>query len=308
MRIRRFMLDGEVARTAAAWAGDRTFCQPEFAELWRAKGGRPVAWVAREGDAPLAILPGVEFGHAPLVRFQSMPDGGYGGVLRSANVPPRPDVDRELVRAVARAGYLKAFIVDFYGSLAAFPGFRPSAARTTLVDLDSPSWIPQDRKLVSQARKAEREGIRVETLDWSRHGPAFLELVRITERRHGRRRPFYPDGFYRALAELAARSERIEWVMCEHDGRPACSHIYLRERQTLQGWQILYDKDFSFLKPNQYIRLTMCRAMAARGCRHLNLGGSPADAPGLTYFKRRWGGQPRTYPIYTRRSLLGRIL
>ena len=34
--------------------------------------------------------------------------------------------------------------------------------RTTLVDISRPGWTPPDAKLLSQIRKAEREGIRVE--------------------------------------------------------------------------------------------------------------------------------------------------
>ena len=99
---------------------------------------------------------------------------------------------------------------------------------------------------------------------------------------------------------------QIHWAWCAHEGRGACSHIYVVERGMLQGWQIYFDKTFSFLKPNQFIRYTVCREMADRGIRHLNLGGSPENAPGLDYFKKRWGGQTWSYRGLVRQRWLGR--
>lgn len=101
---------------------------------------------------------------------------------------------------------------------------------------------------------------------------------------------------------------RVHWLWCEHQGRPACSHIYFSERNVLQGWQIAFDKSFSFLKPNQYIRFTMCRRMAARGITRLNLGATPEGADGLLYYKRRWGGRPLRYRTLVLERKLARLL
>jgi hypothetical protein len=302
-------MTGEIVDLVAAWAGERTFCQPCFAELWRAKGGRPVAWIAHRNGEPVAALPGVEFGRAPYRRFQSMPDGGYGGVLWSPTTAPddQAAAAMDLASAVARAGYAKAYIFDFYSSLEEAAGFCRGDAATTLVDIAGPGWNPPDRKLVAQSRKAEREGIQVTTFDWGVHAESFLALVRLTARRHGRRRPFYGERFYRRLAQLARENDRVHWLMCEHNGRPACSHIYLLEDGVLQSWQMVYDKTFSFLKPNQYICLWMCRRMARAGIVRLNLGGSPDDAFSLRSYKNRWGGGPVVYRVWERRWGLGRL-
>jgi hypothetical protein len=309
LRVRRAEMTGDVAALVGGWAGRRTFCQPGFADLWREKGGRPVVWMAEHGGEPLAVLPGVEFGRRPFLRFQSMPDGGYGGVLWSSDVAAadRANVVDELLAAVVRAGYVKTFICDFYHSLAGADGFRQTLAATRLVDITSPVWEPPDRKLLAQVHKAEREGIRVVDFDWPIHAEGFLALVRLTEHRHGRRRPFYGDGFYRRLADYARTGGRVRWLMCEHDGRPACSHIYLLEDDMLQGWQFVFDKAFSFLKPNQYMELWMCQHMVEAGIQRLNLGGSPQDAYGLRAFKDRWGGSAVAYPVWVRRSGLGRL-
>ena len=52
----------------------------------------------------------------------------------------------------------------------------------------------------------------------------------------------------------------------------------------------------------------MCREMAKLGVTRLNLGGSPENAPGLTYYKKRWGGQRCLYSGYVLKRGLGKLL
>jgi hypothetical protein len=298
------------ALPAGAWerlAGGSFFASRGFLELWRARGGRPVAWLAELNGAPAAIVPGVEYGLGPLVRFASMPEGCYGGVFADPALQgERPAVADALLDAIARRRYAKSWIFDFYAATPGRPAFTSTRVETLLADISDPDWAPADRKLQAQIRKAHREGIRVERFDWSRHGPGFLALVRGTARHHGVR-PRYPARLYRALARLAERDERVRWVHCEHDGRPASSHIYFLERDALQAWQSHFDRAFSFLKPNQYIRFTQCREAAARGARWLNLGSTPAGAAGIAYYKARWGGRRVRFATWTRLEGFGAL-
>ena len=298
------------ALPAVVWerlAGGSFFASPGFLELWRTRGGRPVVWLAELNGAPAAMVPGVEYGLGPLVRFASMPEGCYGGVFADpALAGERPAVAHALLDAVARRHYAKSWVFDFYAAAAGHPAFSSTRVETLLADISDPNWAPADRKLQAQIRKAQREGIRVERFDWSRHGPGFLSLVRGTARHHGVR-PRYPARLYRALARLAERDPCVRWVHCEHDGRPAASHIYFVERGSLQAWQSHFDRAFSFLKPNQYIRFTQCREAAARGARWLNLGSTPAGAAGIAYYKARWGGQRVHFATWTRLEGLGAL-
>jgi CelD/BcsL family acetyltransferase involved in cellulose biosynthesis len=288
---------------------DRIFTSTGWAFLWRQAGGTPVVWVVGDGGDPLAILPGVEFGRSRAARFFSMPDGCYGGILPREDLGELPpDLRHLLLEAVADHGYLRAWIFDYYesvdGDLSRWEGFSQG---TTLVDISDPRWEPPDRKLVSQIKKAEREGISIREFDWPRDHEKFLSLMRTTERRHGRR-PRLAAEFYESLAALSRSEDRVFWKWCEWQGKPACSHIYVVENRVLQGWRIDFDKDFSFLKPNQYIRFHTCREMSRRGIRKLNLGGSPENAPGLRYYKRRWGGETVRYRGLRCESRWGRWL
>lgn len=295
MRIARRPLDEVPAETLEHWSGGAFFLSPGFADLWRVRGGRPVAWTLEADGALAAVLPGVEYGRGPLTSFLSMPDGCYGGVVSDpAADGERPRFASALLAAVARRPYARAWVFDFHGSLPASAPGRRSALETTVIDIAEPGWAPPDRKLQSQVRKAVREGIAVERFEWARHGERFLGLARATAARHATT-PRYPEDFYRRLAALAVRDPRVVWRWCERDGRPACAHIYFVERGALQAWQTYFDKAFSFLKPNPFIRVDTCRRMAASGVRTLNLGSTPAHAGGLAYYKRRWGGTPVRY-------------
>lgn len=308
MEVRRLTLDEFGDARLAGYARDRVFVSPGWARLWEARGGRAVVWMAGDGGEPAAVLPGVEFGRGAWTRFFSMPDGCYGGVLyRDPTEEGRGRHQRELLETMAAHGYMRAWVFDFHGSIdRPTEACEPFPQNTTLVDISDPGWQPPDRKLVSQIRKARREGIRVRSLDWERDGDRFLRLMRDTERRHGSE-PRLGPAFFERLARLSGTDQRVLWKWCERDGRAACSHIYVVEQRVLQGWRIDFDKAFSFLKPNQFIRFHTCREMARVGVRRLNLGGSPEQAPGLRYFKRRWGGEPVRYRGYRLENAWGRL-
>ena len=308
MRVERRPLGEVPADEYARLVGGSFFASPGFPGLWRALGGRPVAWTVEAEGALAAVLPGVEFGRGPLARFASMPDGCYGGLF----VDPALERERETLARVLFAGlagrhYAKAFVFDFHGLVPCGPGFDAMRCETALVDISDPGWMPADRKLRAQIRKAQREGLRLEPFDWDRHHAGFLALTALTARGHGLR-PRYTAAFFEALAGLARRDARVRWVWCQHDGRPVCSHIYFEQGGILQAWQSCFDRDFSYLKPNQFVRFSVCREMAGRGVGWLNLGSTPEGSPGLAYFKARWGGRRVAYHGYVRREGLGLLV
>ena len=289
-------------------AGDSFFASPGFLALWTAHGGRPGAWLAEDGGRPFAMLPGVEYGAGPIARFASVPDDCYGGLrLDPAAEPDRAAVAAALLAGVRRRRYAKVWVFDFHGTLPAAPaGFATVTAETRLVDISAPDWAPADPALLAQARHAARAGLRLERFDWDRHAGGFLALVRRTAAQQGRR-PRHAQAFYRALAALAGRDDRVWWRWCEHDGRPVASHIYFIECGVLQAWQSHHDRAFAALHPNPYIRLALCRELAARGVGRLNIGATPAGADGLAAYKARWGGSLVRYPAYVRVGPLGRL-
>jgi hypothetical protein len=305
MRVARLALSEIPPAEYDALVSESFFASRGFLEVWRAMGGRPVAWVVEAGGSIAALLPGVEYGIGPVLRFASLPDGCYGGLF----VHPDCLLDREristlLLDGISRRGYAKCHIYDYAGHVLEHKAFAPEPSETLLVDIGHPDWMPCDKNLRTEIRRAAREGIRVEPFDWARHETGFLSLVRATAERHGEK-PRYRARLYQRLAALAERDPRIRWRWCEHGGRPVASQIYFIERGTLMAWQECFDKAFAFLKPNQYIRWTVCREVASEGVRWLNLGATPLHAGGVRFYKERWGGERTRFLTQTRWDGLG---
>lgn len=275
-----------------------------LAVLWRTLGGREVFWCASTGDKINAVLTSVEFGKKPVKRLQAMPDGLYARpVFWDDNIDAATAA--AFLAAIANSGYAKVIVNDYYDMFGGATGYTANEEETTVVDISNPEWQPPDPKIQSEIRKAEREGVTATPFDGERDMTAFLDLMQRTEGRHGRD-PKYPAAFWQGLAELARTDQRIRWVNVAHEGRLAASHVYFVEGDMLLHWQSYFDKEFSFLKPNQYLMFTMARQAAAQEVTTLNQGASPPEAEGLVDYKLKWGGQERRYRCWLRRAGLGR--
>ncbi len=283
------------------------FTSVGFARLWNDARGKDVYWAAQENERTLAVLPGVEFGRGRLGRFQAMPDGCYGRIVFVEPIPDRRAIYAGVAEALKKAGYARVHLYDYYRQFdPASSGFNRRRCRTGLVDISSPDWQPPDKKLLSEIRKAEREGVKVVGFDAEKHFDAFIALMHRTETRHGRK-PKYAPAFFRALAALARLDSRVRWVVVEHQGRLAASHIYFVDGEMALNWQVYFDKAFSFLKPNQFIMFTVARELAGVGVRQLNQGASPSDAEGLGVYKQKWGSEEYDYDCLELTSWLGRL-
>ena len=284
------------------------FASSRFARLWLSDRGHDVYWLVESDNSPLAVMTAVEFGARPVRRLQAMPDGLYCHVLpfpgSEAGVSSSASI---IFEAVASENYSKIFVQDFHREFEEPQGFEVTQCETNLVDIADPEWEPPDAKIRSEIRKAGREGIQVIPFDPGKHFDSFISLMEQTERRHDNA-PRYSPAFFAALAELSRSDERIYWAHVEVDGRAAASHIYLIDGDMALNWQVYFDKEFSWLKPNQYILYDTAKKCRERGIRTINLGASPGDAEGLAVYKEKWGGITYKYPCYHRTSLIGKLL
>jgi len=308
MKASRYLSTKLPAAAHACLTGVSLFASLPFAAVWETLGGRPVVWVVEDGGEIAAVLPGVEFGRGPLRRFAAMPDGLYARLL----IPPRfydrlPEVSAVLWEAMIKERYTKLFVYDFHHRLEPDARLKEITLTTSLVDIDREDWEPPDRKLRTEIRKAEREGIVLQSMDWERHGESFLALMRATEAMHDREAKYSPE-FFARLAELSLTDARVQWLWCEHEGRAAASQIYFVEDDMLLGWQMYYDRQFSHLKANQFLIQRMCREAYRHGVRRLNLGGTPEAATGTDFFKQRWGGYTYEYTGYELKQGIGRLV
>lgn len=307
MNVSRHTRDGLSQPVRAALSRHSLYASPDFAALWEAKGGQPVFWTFSKEDRIVAVLPGVEFGSRPLARFQSMPDGLPARIVFiDCDHSEQTEITSSLLKAIQRHGYAKVFITDFYHEYEIHTDFKELEQATALVDISAESWQPPDKTLVSEIRKAEREGVVVQSFETSRHLAPFISLLRATEQRLGVT-PRYPDPFYAALGSLSETDSRVTWTIVEWESQAVASHIYLLDGDTALYWVACLDKEFSFLKANQFMLFSQARRFAEEGIVRLNLGQTPPEAESLAAFKEKWGGTPYAYPCYTSQSLLGRI-
>ncbi len=307
MQVRTHVIDDLPPHLATTLNDQSLLGSISFAALWNEMGGSAIYWVLYDDDRPLAILPSVRFGRGVLARLQAMPDGLYSRIVCLDKSVDGASAGRQLIEAIASSGFAKVYINDFSRQLSEVSGFESLSCRTNIVKLNTETWLPPDKKLQSEIRKAQREDVPVDEFSLDRHFDSFLDLMRRTESRHGRR-PKYSPAFYERLAVLAQRDRRVRWLVCEKDGKLAASHIYLVEGDMLLNWQVFFDKQFSPLKPNQLITYSIACELSAQGITRLNLGASPGDAETLAYYKDKWGGETYSYPCWSHRSWIGRLM
>ncbi len=288
-------------------AGNYFFSSPSFAKLWNSMHGRPVCWLAEERGSVLAVLPGVEFGRGSLRRFQAMPNGCYGRILFAVGEASRQsEIAASMVGRIIAERYVKAFITDFHKTILNSGGFEIEEYTVFMVDISSMDWEPPDSKLRQQIHKAQREGLQMEQFEASRHMNDFMNLVGLHEKRRNTKSR-YNRNFFEALAELSVRDERVQWVWCEHEGRPAASSIFFREGDSIIHWQMYYDEGLSYLQATKLIPYQIAKEARKLGITNLNLGASPPEAEGAEFYKSKWGGEPYVYNCYFHKNLLGKL-
>ena len=278
-----------------------------FANIWQTKGGRAVSWIAEHENEIVAILPGVEFGSKPLVRFMAMPNGCYGSLIFS-DIPEelKSESGKAILDSIIKRKYIKTYLFDYYKTLPEDNNFTIEKCQTTLVDISNPEWEPPDKKLRQQIRKGGG-GIAPLIFNPNNHFEGFMNLVRKTENRIGVKSKYSPE-FFKALAELALKDNRIWWYWCEHEGNPVSSNIFFLEQDNILHWQSYIDEEYSFLQPNKFIPYHAAKKASEMGIKYLNLGASPDNAKGVAFYKNKWGGEPCFYNCFVLKRGVGKIL
>jgi Acetyltransferase (GNAT) domain len=294
------------AEIAEAIGGQSLLASTPFSNVWETLGGRIVYWVAEENGSIAAVLTGAEFGCVPFLRFQAMTDGLPSTLYFANDNCDKAHLASQLLDGVSQQSYIKSFVTDFDNSLPPHSTFQRRQLCTHIGDITNPAYEPSDKTLMSEIRKAERDKTSIEQFEWSKHGSRFIDLVTLSETRHGRL-PKYPARFFEQLAIVSENDNRIIWTWCEHDGTPVASHIYFIFGSQAVNWQIYYDKEFSALKANQLTTWTAIANLRGRGVAHLNLGASPDTAEGLVAYKSKWNAVEYPYSILEKKTWLGKL-
>lgn len=278
-----------------------------FAKIWQTKGGKAVSWIAEHENKIIALLPGVEFGSRPIVRFMAMPNSCYGSLIFS-NVPEefKSESGKAILDGIIEKKYIKTYLFDYYKTFPENNNFNTEKCQTTLIDISDPEWEPPDKKLRQQIRKGGGS-IAPSIFSIKDHFDGFMNLVKKTENRIGIKSK-YTSEFFKALAELAKKDNRIWWYWCEHENNPVSSNIFFIEQDNILHWQSYIDEEYSFLQPNKFIPYYAAKKASEMGIKYLNLGASPDNVDGVAFYKSKWGGKPYSYNCLVLKRGVGKIL
>jgi hypothetical protein len=288
--------------------GHSIFSSPEFASLWRTMGGRDVFLVLEESGAIKAGMAGVVFGGRFARRFQSMPDGTFGGPYFSD--ADDAAVRRQFMTMVHRWLISQKIIrADIHRPRCEIESdvFERRETTTQTVALEGKTYQPPSSKVREHIRSARRRGGRLAIMDDERRLDEFYSLVLATEKRHGES-PRYPIGFFRELLNISPSDSRILWLMVLSDNRMIGSRICFIENFELLTWQYYSDKRYSHLKPGYILLDHIFNYALEHGIRTVNLGWTPPGVPALADYKERWGGRTEVFPYHTYLSRLGRLI
>jgi CelD/BcsL family acetyltransferase involved in cellulose biosynthesis len=277
----------------------------EWAGLWPAAFPffRTVFAVASQGGRYLAGMPAVVRGRFPLARIYSMPMGTYGGLLSRPGLEGRTED-----RFAGLMGALRALrpclteVVDFEGRHAflAKDGCVPRQARTHLVDLKAHQRLSK-QKTKRGAVQSSKRGVVVRDMVDEADLARCHRLLAERDRGFGQAIK-YPSAFFQKLWRDLAPLGRARIGLATIDSRIIGFTTDLAYGDTVTYWDGATMPEHRGLRPaDALIRATIGWGLG-KGCRWLNLGGSPPGADGLVRFKENWGGQERSYPVYTKQA------
>lgn len=167
-----------------------------------------------------------------------------------------------------------------------------------VLDLRGPEDRVFDRLHPSSARRAirraQREGLTVETGDSEEFLASFYGLLRRTRRRHGL--PPQPIEWFHNLA--ACLPGRLAIHVARAGGRPVAAILTLSFRNTVVYKYGGSDERFHKLGAVPFLFWRVIQDARARGFDRLDLGRSDLDQPGLIAFKEHHGAERSAMTYY----------
>ena len=287
-----------------------------WSDVWvdaLAPRGTAVFLCGFDGRSLVAGLPAVITRRLGIRSFYSMPNGTYGGAVFASGIDDnaRQEFRDGLAAYLRQARFDRVEIADFYGALTDWPDspLGKSSAATHMIDLkDGVAYRPPDKKIMGHLHAGQKSGGEIVRVTDEMGLDPFYRLYRMTEGRHGRKRPRYTRRFFACLLRRMADNPALYWTAVLLDGEMIGSQINFIQGKTLFNWQTVFDYEMRQHKPNHLLLEDAIRVGMARGVGRVNLGASPPEADGLIDYKERWGGIRHEYNILSYRSLRHRLL
>jgi CelD/BcsL family acetyltransferase involved in cellulose biosynthesis len=266
-----------------------------------------------ENGALVAGIPAIISKRYGFRSFYAMPYGTYGDVLFEPDLPKekRGDFYRFLVDYLESHRFSRISITNFNGALNGLtsPLLKKERYFTHIISLNGhEEHNPPDKKVNGHIRSGQRAETEIIRLTRHEQIDDFYALYKMTEQRHGSRKPLYSRRFFRAILENLRDSDTLYWTCLISEGAMIGSCINFIYNGSLFNWQTVSDYESRHLKPNHVLLADAIRRGEENGVKRVNLGASPPQAKGLINYKERWGGVRVNYNCYSYKSKLRRLI
>lgn len=260
--------------------------------------------VARDGVEIAGFLPYFVLEKWPTKRLWSLPFGTYGGPVARES-----DVDQLLIdhfMDLRRArGVLEVGLVDYFRK--SNQADATSAETTHVLRLDAnfeTVWGTRfEKSKRRQARKAEREGIRIQQATSLEEVDLYYDIYERRSR-EWRQRIRYPRGLFIELFQRGG--DAVKLFLARLEGRVLGGHLNFYHGDSVVAWNGVTTPDSRGVQASTLLYTFCIRHACENGFSFYNLGSSLGKTS-LIEYKKSLGGEAYHYRVIRWRSLGGKM-
>jgi hypothetical protein len=278
-----------------AWPGREVFAHPAYVDLFAGPGGEPMAAYAETDSGPVLypfILRPVDAAGPGPAFFDITSAYGYAGAYCPA---PVDEADAKQFWSAFDEFCRDRRVVSEFTRLSLFDAERlahPGRVQPRLVNVvrdlrvsGDELWRGVEHKVRKNVNKARREGVIIEVDEDGARLDDFMRIYAGTMDRRGAAPGFY---FPREFFETIVREMPGQFVFFHalHGGRVVSTELVLASARTLYSYLGGTDRDAFDLRPNDLLKLEICRWGGERGRWRFVLGGGHTPDDGIFRYKR----------------------
>jgi len=268
------------------------------------RGYRPFFVVSVNGQGEYqAGLPFVTSVRSGIRQNLSLPFGTYGGMLAVAGIGAGQleSFAGDTARAMSGPFVALQNIVEYSGlqDWSRF-GFKSTLLQTHVTGMTEYNKTPVHLHKRG-ALQAMKHGVETRPLEDLKEISCCYQIIKDRDRRLGQATR-YPLELYRSIYQSVNPAKRLYWRLAVREQQILGFALSFIDGQTVYYWEGASSDTQAGFRPSDALFSDIFTMASDRGIRQVNLGASPPGAEGLIHFKQAWGGQPREYRSYIRRS------
>ena len=240
-----------------------------------------------------------------LKRVCSMPYGTYGGLVSRVNLTEN-DLQKiydKIEEGLKKLKVVSSEVIDFFKSqnYLIHSGYKTFTGYTHILDLSryAENPIHQTKR---GAIQAEKRGVKVTSISSADGIMDCYELAKKRDKQYGLKKSKYPLGLYENIWNIFVPGKELLWKVAIMENRIIAFQINFLFKDTIYYWEGASEIETLPLRPNDALFKDTIQWGISQGYKYLNLGGSPRKAEGLVRFKEAWGGEKKSYLIYSKKK------